>query len=92
MESAASGLIAGLSLARALRGKPEAVLGGCTVMGALERYVRTPSADYQPMNANFGILDPMKMRIRGKRQRYEALAQRALERMDELIVRHNLEE
>ena len=57
MESAASGMVAAIGLCKALRGEEEPDFGGQTVLGALERHVRTPSADFQPMNANFGILD-----------------------------------
>ena len=51
MESAASGMVAAIGLCKALRGEEEPDFGGQTVLGALERHVRTPSADFQPMNA-----------------------------------------
>lgn len=85
MESAASGLVAGLSLYRRLKGLSEIDFTDQTLLGALERHVRTPSKDFQPMNANFGLLSPLDRRVKGKRNRYEKLAERALERMDEII-------
>ncbi len=81
VESAASGLTAALGLFCHLRGMPEPDFTGETLLGALERYVRTPSADFQPMNANFGILDPFGQKIRAKKLRYEALSARSLARL-----------
>ena len=78
MESAASGLTAAIALAERLRGNAEPDFTGKTMLGALERYVRTPNAHFQPMNANFGLLEPLSERVKGKRQRYEKLAERAL--------------
>ncbi|MGI6172333.1 MAG: methylenetetrahydrofolate--tRNA-(uracil(54)-C(5))-methyltransferase (FADH(2)-oxidizing) TrmFO [Christensenellales bacterium] len=82
VESAASGIVAGISLAEHLLGRDEPDFTRRTLMGALEAYVRTENADYQPMNANFGILEPLPERVRGKRFRYEKLAERALETID----------
>jgi methylenetetrahydrofolate--tRNA-(uracil-5-)-methyltransferase len=81
VESAASGLTAALGLFCHLGGIPEPDFTGETLLGALERYVRTPSADFQPMNANFGILDPIGEKIRAKKLRYEALSARSLARL-----------
>ena len=79
MESASSGLLAGLNLARRLAGKEPLVLPGTTMMGALARYVSGyEGKDFQPMGANFGVLPPLPERIRDKRQRYMALSQRGL--------------
>ena len=78
VESAASGLTAGLGLAARLRGVPEPDFPPTTMTGALGRYVAAPNRDFQPMNANFGLLPPLEGRVRGKRQRYAALAERAL--------------
>ena len=90
MESAASGMVAAIGLCKALRGEEEPDFGGQTVLGALERHVRTPSADFQPMNANFGILDALPTRVRGKRDRYAKLSERALEALDRIIDRYEL--
>ena len=90
MESAASGMVAAIGLYKALRGETEPDFGGQTVLGALERHVRTPSSDFQPMNANFGILDALPMRVKGKRNRYAKLSERALEALDQIIDQYEL--
>ena len=84
VESAASGLLAAIHLTDELLGNPARVFDNQTVCGALETHISTPTKDFQPMNANFGILEPMPMRIRDKKERYRALAERALKRMEEL--------
>ena len=92
MESAASGLVAGVMLARRMRGMSEPLLPGTTMLGALCRHTTTQTANYQPMNANFGLLDPLKERVRGKKFRYEALSRRALEDLDRLMAEEHLED
>ncbi len=80
MESASSGILAGINMARRLQGKPSVILPETTMMGALSRYVAGYSGrDFQPMGANFGLLPPLEEKIRDKRARYGALAQRALD-------------
>lgn len=79
MESASSGILAGLNAARVLLGEETLVLPETTMMGALSRYISDESVkDFQPMGANFGILPPSETRIRDKAARYQALADRAL--------------
>ena len=78
MESAGSGLIAGLNAARLVQGRPPLLLPADTMLGALQRHVSEPNPRYQPMGANFGILPPPDSPIRDKKARYAALAQRAL--------------
>ncbi len=90
MESTASGLVAAMGLARALSGRPEPDFTGRTILGALARHVSTPSANFQPMNANYGILDPLENRVRGKRNRYEKLSERALEELSEVKRQYEL--
>lgn len=88
MESAASGLLAGMNAARLYRGQPLLTLPPETMMGALAGYISGgTTADFQPMGANFGILPPLEETIRDKRQRYAALAQRALDRLAETTDR-----
>jgi len=77
-ESAASGLIAGIALSRELAGMDMPELPGTTMLGALSRYISTPNRDFQPMNANFGIVDMLDTRIRNKQERYAAMAERSL--------------
>ena len=78
MESAASGLVAALGLGMRLEGKNEPNFGDMTLLGALTRHTVTPTGDFQPMNANFGLLPPLEKKIRNKKERYELISQRAL--------------
>jgi len=83
VESAASGLYAGLALADQLEGREPLELPGFTAIGALGRYVSTENRSFQPMNCTFGIIDPLpvepgKKRIRDKKERYEAVSARSL--------------
>ncbi|MFY9198594.1 MAG: methylenetetrahydrofolate--tRNA-(uracil(54)-C(5))-methyltransferase (FADH(2)-oxidizing) TrmFO [Acutalibacteraceae bacterium] len=80
MESASSGILAGINAARYLKGEESLVLPNTTMMGALAGYISDPYVEnFQPMGANFGILPPLDEHIRDKRERYGALANRALE-------------
>ena len=84
IESAASGLCAGLNLARQLQGRALIDFPPETALGALALHISTENRDFQPMNINFGLLPPMPERIRGKRERYTALAMRALGCLEQL--------
>ncbi len=90
MESAASGLVAGVSLYKALNDLPEPDFGARTLLGALAKHVCTKTNDFQPMNANFGILEPPLARIRGKRERYQHLSDRALRELADIISKYEL--
>ena len=82
MESASSGIMAGLNMARYLRGKETLILPGTSMIGALQRYISDESVkNFQPMGANFGVLPPIEPKIRDKQQRYAALSLRGLEDM-----------
>ena len=78
VESAASGLLAAIHIADEVLGREKHVFDNRTVCGALETHISTPTKDFQPMNANFGILEPLPVRIKDKKERYRALAERAL--------------
>ncbi len=78
-ESAATGLVAGINLARLLNGEPPAVPPPTTMLGALYRYLREADPKhFQPMNANFGLVDELPVAIRDKQRKREMIAQRAL--------------
>jgi methylenetetrahydrofolate--tRNA-(uracil-5-)-methyltransferase len=78
-ESAASGLLAGRNLARLLDGQDPTIPPPTTMLGALYRYLcEADPRHFQPMNANFGLLDPLPQNIRDKRQKRELFAVRAL--------------
>ena len=79
MESAASGIIAGINAAAEITGEKPLVLPETTMTGALLSYITNPlTENFQPMGANFGIIPPLEAHIRDKRERYAALAARAL--------------
>lgn len=84
MESAATGILAGINAARLSMGRETLVVDPCTFLGALIKFVTTADADrFQPINANFGILPPLETRIKDKKSRAMALGQRALIKMGE---------
>lgn len=86
MESASSGLLAGLNAVRKANGEPPLLLGENTMLGALTDYISDPSVkNFQPMGANFGILPPIEPKIRDKKERYAALSKRALDELEKVI-------
>jgi len=83
-ESAATGMLAGINLARVLAGDAPLLPPPTTMLGALYRYLReTEPARFQPMNANFGLMEPLPNPPRDKFEKKEALAARALAHMTE---------
>ncbi len=86
MESASSGLLAGVNAYLYAVGKKTAVLPECTMIGALARYISDENVtDFQPMGANFGVLPSLENRPRDKVLRGEMYATRSLEALDEFI-------
>ena len=86
MESASSGILAGLNAVRRLRGENPLFLPGVTMMGALAGYISDETVKhFQPMGANFGVLPPIEPHIRDKKERYAALSRRALDQLDNII-------
>ncbi|OPG98094.1 methylenetetrahydrofolate--tRNA-(uracil(54)-C(5))-methyltransferase (FADH(2)-oxidizing) TrmFO [Chryseobacterium mucoviscidosis] len=80
VESAASGLIAGMNAAKAALGQELVVLPVETTLGSMAQYITTADfKHFQPMNANFGLLPKLETKIRNKKEKNEALAQRALD-------------
>ncbi len=79
MESAASGLMAGINLSKRLKGEETVILPEDTMIGALSRYISDESVkNFQPMGANFGVLPPLPEKIRDKQERYMKLAERGM--------------
>lgn len=100
MESAASGIICGISLARQLRGLPPLELPPTTITGALSNYIcggtmartqvaqqQSMPADFQPMNANMGILPPLdlQVQVKGKQERHAAIAARGVRDLENVL-------
>ncbi|GMV07520.1 MAG: methylenetetrahydrofolate--tRNA-(uracil-5-)-methyltransferase TrmFO [Gemmatimonadota bacterium] len=91
-ESAASGILAGVNLARVLAGGEPTVPPPTTMMGGLYRYLREcEPGRFQPMNSNWGLVDPLPGRIRDKQAKREALAARAQEDFLAWMAEHGLQ-
>lgn len=87
VESAASGLVAGINMAKYVDNKPVITFPENTVIGSMAYYItHTSSKNFQPMNANFGLLPSLDKRIKDKKERYEALAVRALASLEHFKV------
>ena len=83
LESMVAGLLAGISAARLVQGLEPISPPGDTMIGALLRYITSADPSrFQPMNANFGLLPPLDVRVRDRRERKAALARRSLEAME----------
>ena len=85
VESISSGLVAGLNAVLKYQGKSPIVFSKYTMIGALAQYISTENKKFQPMNANFGILPDLEIKIKDKKLRYENLAQRALNNITDLL-------
>ena len=87
VESCASGCLAAIEMARRLDGLPPVDFPAATAIGALALYVSRGSAggDFQPMNINFGLIEPLSERIRGKRERNLKIAERSLALLDDIM-------
>ena len=85
LESAGTGLLAGVNAVKLLHGEDPIVLPPTTVLGSLIRHIcYTDARDFQPMNVNFGLLPPLDEPIRAKRERRQTLAARALSDLPDL--------
>ncbi|MCL2221705.1 MAG: methylenetetrahydrofolate--tRNA-(uracil(54)-C(5))-methyltransferase (FADH(2)-oxidizing) TrmFO [Oscillospiraceae bacterium] len=83
VESASSGLLVGLELSRELLGKPHIDFPKETAIGALALYISGGSvSDFQPMNVNFGLIEPLGFRVRGKKEKNLAISARSLDIID----------
>lgn len=86
VESAASGLVAGINAARIAKNEPPVEFPDVTVIGSMAHYITTANPKhFQPMNANFGLLRPLEVRIKNKKERNEALAKRALDTIQNFV-------
>jgi methylenetetrahydrofolate--tRNA-(uracil-5-)-methyltransferase len=86
VESAASGLVAGINAARLVSGVEPLEFPHETAMGSMARYITTTNAkNFQPMNANFGLFPDLPEKIRGKQERNEKHASRALETIQKFV-------
>ncbi|MDZ5473493.1 FADH(2)-oxidizing methylenetetrahydrofolate--tRNA-(uracil(54)-C(5))-methyltransferase TrmFO [Bacillus sp. 31A1R] len=86
VESAASGLIAGINAARLVLNEQTIEFPAETAIGSMAKYITTTNAkNFQPMNANFGLFPDLPQKIKGKKERYEQHANRALETIQNFV-------
>lgn len=90
VESASGGLVCGLNAARLHEGLSPVSFPDRTAIGALGAYVSRQNRSFQPMNVTFGIIEPLDRRVRNKQERYLAIAQRALETIEQIKAEKNL--
>jgi methylenetetrahydrofolate--tRNA-(uracil-5-)-methyltransferase len=90
-ESSATGLVAGINLSRLMAGLEPVLPPPSTMLGALYRYLREADpAHFQPMNANFGLLDDLPQPVRDKRRKREMFAERALAELESWRAEHDM--
>jgi methylenetetrahydrofolate--tRNA-(uracil-5-)-methyltransferase len=86
VESAASGLLCATETARELLDLPPVEFSGETAIGALALYISTGSvSDFQPMNINFGLIKPLNVKVKGKRNKNLAISERSLQLIDRIV-------
>lgn len=91
VESASSGILAGYNMAKKLLGEPFLEPDKRTAIGALPLYISDEGVKrLQPMNANFGIIKPLEYRVRNKQERYLKIAERALETLENALIKEKL--
>ncbi len=83
--SSATGILAGINVSRMLKDMEPVVPPKTTMLGGLVNYITTPKEELQPMNPNFALLPDLEKKVKGKRQRKEAKAKRALQDMEKFI-------
>jgi methylenetetrahydrofolate--tRNA-(uracil-5-)-methyltransferase len=91
VESASSGLVAGINMAKMLCEEPMVDFTKLTATGGLTHYISEDSVgDFQPMNVTFGIIEPLGYRVKGKREKNAQIAQRAIEKIKEIKEEYNI--
>ncbi len=82
VESISSGLVAGINSVNLFLNKPQIIFPNTTIIGALAEYISTESKNFQPMNANFGILPSLDENIRDKKLKYKKMSERSLKEIN----------
>ena len=85
VESAMSGLLTAIAIYEEILGKGKRLFPAVTMCGALQRYIATPNKDFQPMNANFGIIPSLPTKIKDKKERYRLYAERSLNEIEAFL-------
>ena len=86
VESIMSGMIAALNLDRTIKGQDLLIFPKESIIGALQRHLVDSTQDYQPMNANFGILPELQNPPRDKKERKQAYTTRSLDLIDKMSL------
>ena len=86
VESIASGMVVGINVSNKILNKPKVIFPKITMIGSLADYISTENKKFQPMNANFGIVNKLNDNIRDKKEKYEKYAQRSLEYINKLEI------
>ena len=86
VESIASGMVVGINVSNKILNKPKVIFPKITMIGSLADYISTKNKKFQPMNANFGIVNKLNDNIRDKKEKYEKYAQRSLEYINKLEI------
>lgn len=91
VESASSGLVAGINAAMKCLGREEIIFPSSTAIGALSNYISDASIkNFQPMNVNFGLMEKLDIKIKDKREKNRKISERALNVIDEIISKERL--
>ncbi|AFM01407.1 tRNA:m(5)U-54 methyltransferase [Desulfitobacterium dehalogenans ATCC 51507] len=91
VESTASGLVAGLNAVRRLKNLPTLIFPQETALGSLARHLEgSPSVDFQPMSINYGLLPPLEVRIKAKKEKNAKISERALAKLEEFKAAEGL--
>ena len=91
MESTASGLLCGINAYLLLNNKPLIELSSKTVFGGIINYITSFNGNnFQPMNANFGVVDPLAVKIKDEKQRKLEIANRAINEMSNIIKKYDI--
>jgi len=90
VESIMSGLVAGINLANKINNVEKLIFSDKNMIGALCKYISTSNDKFQPMNANFGILPPLKDKIKNKMERYEMISNIAIDELKRKIEKEKI--
>lgn len=91
VESAASGLMVAYNIIEKIKGQ-SITFDDTTILGSLAKYISSPNINFQPMNANFGIIKPLNEKIKDKKQKYELYAKRSIESIKILAQKLGIKE